>query len=133
MPNAVPSQNGTRAQRAAARKYGLDLRAPTTGFLDARHRSNGSPVQVKSALYERAGGEPGVFRVWREHLRTLRDHGGSVVLVVVNPENPTRKVLRVVKRSPSTLLDRADFRVTGQDDMQGMREGRLPWPEVVDL
>jgi hypothetical protein len=132
MPSDVPSQNGERAARAAARKYGLVRRDDPTGYLDARHRSNGSPVQIKSALYERADG-PGVFRVWREHLEDLADAGGSVVVVVVNPSNPSRQVLKVSKVSPSTLLERGDFRPTGQADMKGLHEARLRWREVVDL
>jgi len=132
MPSSVPSENGTRAARAAARKYGLVLRDDPTGFWDARHRSNGRKVQVKSALYERADG-PGVFRVWREHLERLDERGGSVVAVVVNPSNPERKVLRVTKIAPAVLLDRGEFRLTGQDDMAGQHEARIPWPEVVDL
>lgn len=133
MPNAVPSQNGVLAARAARRKYGLEDLNGTTGFADARYRSNGRKVQVKGALYERAGGEPGVFRVWREHLEQLKNAGGSVVLVVTNPANPERKVLRVVKRSPSTLLEIGEFRATGQDDMAGLHEARIPWPDVVSL
>lgn len=131
-PNAVPSTNGERAAAAARRKYGLEDIPGTQGFADARHKSNGRRVQIKSALYERADG-PGVFRVWREHLRSLRDVGGSVAVVVVNPSNPERKVLRVSKVSPSTLLGLGEFRESHQEDMAGMMEARIPWPEVVSL
>lgn len=132
MPSSVPSTNGDRAAAAAARKYGLDLRESSAGFWDGKYRSNGRKVQIKSARYEREDG-PGVFRVWSGNLRRLRDVGGSVVLVVVNPSNPERKVLRVAKRSPDDLLDRGEFRATGQTDMAGKREARIPWPEVVSL
>lgn len=108
------------------------LKDSSTGYWDARHRSNGSRVQVKSALYERDDG-PGVFRVWREHLEALAEVGGTVAVVVVNPSNPSRKVLRVSKVSPDLLLDAGEFRETGQADMAGMHEARVPWPEVVDL
>jgi hypothetical protein len=74
-----------------------------------------------------------VFRLWREHLRNLEQLGGSVVLVVVNPSNRHRKVLKVTKRSPRTLLDAGEFRATGQADMAGLHEARIPWPEVVSL
>lgn len=132
MPNRVPSENGTRAARAAARKYGLVLRDDPTGYWDGKHRSNGRKVQIKGAHYQRADG-PGVFRVWRGHLRDLEDAGGSVIGVVENPENDHRPVLRVTKISPSTLLDRGEFRPTGQADMEGQYEARIPWPELVDL
>lgn len=132
MPNSVPAENGTRAAEAAARKYGLSLRDDPTGFWDAKHRSNGTKVQVKGAQYERADG-PGVFRVWKEHLRELKQVGGSVVLVVENESNPRRKVLKVTKVSPADLLDRGEFRPTGQADMEGRHEARIPWPEVVSL
>ncbi len=133
MPSDVPSENGQLAARAAARKYGLESLPGTQGPADARHRSNGSRVQIKSALYERASGEPGVFRVWRAHLEAIEDAGGSVVVVVVNPSNPERKVLRVTKVSPRTLLEAGEFRPTGQQDMKGHREARIPWPEVVSV
>lgn len=132
MPNEVPSENGTLAARAARRKYGLVDLAGTTGYADAKHRSNGSRVQIKGALYQRADG-PGVFRVWREHLRELSQVGGSVVLVVTNPDNPTRKVLRVEKVSPDLLLDAGEFRATGQQDMMPLHEARIPWPELLTL
>lgn len=132
MPNSIPSENGTLAARAAARKYGLVLKDGSAGYWDARYRSNGSKVGIKSAHYERADG-PGVFRVWRENLRQLSEVGGSEVLVVVNPDNPERKVLKIQKVSPSLLLDVGDFRLTGQQDMMGMSEARIPWPEVVEL
>jgi hypothetical protein len=132
MPNEVPSSNGERAARAAARKFGLERKDASTGFWDAKHRSNGRKVQIKSALYERADG-PGVFRVWREHLEALEDAGGSVAVVVVNPDNEHRKVLRVAKIAPTTFLERGEFRVSRQDSMKGMHEARIPWPEVVSL
>lgn len=132
MPNSVPSENGTRAAQAAARKYGLSLRDDPTGFWDARYRSNGRKVQVKGARYRRADG-PGVFRVWKEHLRELDQVGGSVVVVVENPANEHRQVLKVSKVSPSTLLEMGDFRPTGQADMEGRHEARIPWPDLLSL
>ena len=132
MPNEVPSSNGERAARAAARKFGLERKSSSTGFWDAKHRSNGRKVQIKSALYERADG-PGVLRVWREHLEELSAADGSVAVVVVNPDNEQRKVLRVAKIAPTTLLERGEFRATGQADMRGLHEARIPWPEVVSL
>lgn len=132
MPSDEPRYNGgSLAEAAAARKYGLVLKDGSTGWWDAKHRSNGRKVQVKAARHTRSGGDPGVIRVWREHLRDLRDHGGSVIVVVVAPSNPERKVLRVEKVSPSELLRRGDFRATGQEAMSGMHEARLAWNEVV--
>lgn len=132
MPNRIPSANGTPAEEAAARKYGLELKSGATDFWDATHRSNGRKVQIKSAKFERADG-PGVIRVWKEHLLSLSEVGGSVVVVVVNPSNPQRKVLKMKKVSPNYLLDRGDFRRTGQQDMAGKHEARIRWPEIVSL
>lgn len=132
MPSEVPSQNGTRAASAAARKYGLSLRDDPTGFWDAEHR-NGRKVQVKRALYERAGGEPGVFRVWKGKLRELAQVRGSVVVVVENPENDHRPILKVEKVSPHDLLDRDDWHRSEQSSMFGKYEARIPWPELVSL
>lgn len=132
MPNKVPFENGTPAEEAAARKFNLDLKSGTTDFWDATYSSNGRKVQIKSARYERADG-PGVFRVWREHLLSLSRVGGSVVVVVLNPANPSREVLKVEKVSPRLLLETGDFRPTGQQDMRGKHEARIPWPEIVTL
>lgn len=132
MPNKIPRRNGDPAERAAARKYGLELIDGTTGFYDAVHVSNGRKVQIKSALYERRDG-PGVFRIWREHLRELAQVEGTVVLAVVNPVNRHQKVLKVTKRSPRDLLEHGDFRKTGQQDMLGKTEARIPWPDLVTL
>lgn len=133
MPSDVPRENGTAAQRAAARKYGLALRDGSAGFYDGVHRSNGRKVQVKSALFERAAGGPGVLRVWRHNLEQLRDVAGSVVVVVRNPANDVRPILRVEKVAPDLLLELADWRESGQQDMAGRREARIPWPDVVEL
>jgi len=134
VPSDEPRYNGgSIAEAAAARKYGLELRDGSTGWWDAKHRSNGRKVQVKAARHTRSGGDPGVIRCWREHLRDLRDHGGSVVVVVVAPSNPERTVLRVEKVSPSELLRRGDFRATGQEAMRGMHEARLAWNRVVSF
>lgn len=132
MPSERPYTNGELAADAAARKYGLERNDGSAGYWDAVYSSNGRKVSIKSARYERADG-PGVFRLWRENLKELKEVMGSVVLAVVNPSNEHRKVLRVVKRSPGALLDAADWRLTGQADMAGMHEARLPWPEVVSL
>lgn len=132
MPNAVPIENGNPAERAAARKYGLTLKDSRTGYYDAVHKSNGRKVQIKAARYERRDG-PGVYRVWRHHLRRLDDVGGSVILAVVNPDNPSRQVLKLTKTSPRELLDVGEFRRTGQEAMNGAYEARIRWPEVVSL
>lgn len=133
MPVDEPRELSRRSHEAAARKYGLELRQQSAGWWDARYRSNGRRVQIKSARYERANGEPGTFRVWRENLEQLAEHGGSVVVVVTNPSNPERQVLRVAKVSPRELLDRGSFRETGQRAMSGKHEARIPWRDVVEL
>lgn len=74
-----------------------------------------------------------MFRVWRNHLRDLAQVRGSVVVGVVNPSNPSRKVLKVEKVSPRTLLDVGEFRESRQSDMMGRWEARIPWREVVSL
>lgn len=132
MPSEVPSENGERAAVRAARKYGLTRRDDPTGFWDATHR-NGRKVQIKRALYERSSGEPGVFRVWREHLRRLAKVRGSVVVVVENPANDERPILRIEKVSPHDLLDRDDWHQSEQSSMFGKYEARIPWPDVVSL
>lgn len=134
MPSSEPGSNGDRAERAAARKYGLRNVEDPTGFYDAAH-ANGRKVQVKRALYERESGEPGVFRFWREHLLDLAAAAGSVVVVVENPSNDERPILRVEKIPPAEVLSVVGdgWRESEQESMAGMREARIPWPELVEL
>lgn len=132
MPVREPQALGTVAQDAAARKYGLEQKATSDDFWDARYRSNGRRVQIKSASHSRADG-PGVVRVWREHLRALQEAGGSVVVVVVSRDAPERPVRRVEKVSPSYLLELAEgrWRESQQADMAGKHEARFRWDELV--
>jgi len=133
MPSEEPQALGTEAERAAARKYNLEPKASSSGFYDAKYKSNGRKMQIKSASKERADG-PGVFRVWRCHLEDLRDVGGSVAAVVVNRSNPDKQVLKIEKVSPSTLLalgDQEGWRTSRQSTMAGKKEARIPWPDVV--
>lgn len=132
MPVSVPGALGDVAERAASRKYGLRNVSDPNGFYDAVYRSNGRKVQIKSASYERADG-PGVVRVWESHLKALEDANGSLVLVVVSRDAEERPVRKVVKLSPSEVRRAANgrWRRSKQASMDGMREARFRWPELV--
>lgn len=123
---------GDLAERAASRKYGLENTTDRTGFYDAKHQ-NGRKVQIKAAMYQRARGGPGVIRIWKHHLQKLSEVNGSVVVVVVNPSNITRKVLKIQKFSPKELLRIGDFRPTGQEAMKPAKEARIPWTDLMEL
>lgn len=133
MPVEVPHELGQEVEHAAARKWGIDLRDERAGWLDGRHRSNGSPVSIKSAMKERQDGRPGVFRFWRHNLRQLQQNGGTVILGVVNPSNPTRKVVGLRKVSLQRIDDMANWQTSNQKRMKGKKEARIPWPEIMSL
>jgi hypothetical protein len=69
---------GALAERAAAERYALELEH--TSWYDARDR-NGRPVEIKSAMLNRASGKEGRFRIFEEYHKRLVDENGSYVFV----------------------------------------------------
>lgn len=130
MPVEVPHELGQQVERAAAERWDLAERSERAGVADAVQRGSGIEVSIKSALREREGGEPGVFRFWRSNLRQLAERGGSVVVGIVDESGDVLALRNVL---PATVARNAEWRESQQQRMQGREEARIPWPELVDL
>lgn len=64
---------GAEVERAGRERYGLE--PAHSPWHDAK-RSNGDPVETKAAMYRRANGSPGRFRIFREpHEKLARADG----------------------------------------------------------
>lgn len=69
---------GALAEAAARDRY--NLTADHSSWYDARDPS-GSPVEIKSAMLNRASGKEGRFRVFEKYHEKLAQEGGSYVFV----------------------------------------------------
>ena len=87
------SRYGSLAERKAAEKYGLRLDGVHTSWSDADYQ-NGTPVEVKSAMYRRANGSPGRFRLFREYHDRLVEANGYYCFVVYRPRGRGIEVLK---------------------------------------
>lgn len=67
---------GTLVERKAVEKYNLDL--DRCSWHDARKR-DGTPVEIKAAMYRHADGQPGTFKIYDRYHESLRAAGGSYV------------------------------------------------------
>lgn len=133
MPSNTSSARGFDAERAAARKYGLEGVDETTGYYDL-FANNGVKYQVKSAMHTRASGNPGRFRFWREHLERLHAEQSAVLLVLTSSAKAPDRILKIEKVSTGDVLGVIGsgwVRSGHQDEMGAQR--RVPWPELVDL
>lgn len=132
MPSTAASRRGNDAEAAAARKYGLSGLDESTGFYDL-YSTNGYRYQVKSCTHERANGNPGKFRFWKNHLTELHRQRGAVI-VVLTTDSDTRPVLKVEKVPTSDVLEAIDGRwyPASHEDMDG-EQYKLPWRDLVDF
>lgn len=69
---------GTLAEYRAAERYGLAL--DRDAWHDAR-TEDGTPVEIKAAMLNRASGQIGRFRLFEDYHRKLRRNGGIYVFV----------------------------------------------------
>ncbi|ELZ94891.1 hypothetical protein C440_07442 [Haloferax mucosum ATCC BAA-1512] len=69
---------GALAERAARERYGLEMEH--TSWYDAK-TSDGTPVEIKAAMLNRASGKTGRFRVFKRYHKKLIDEGGVYVFV----------------------------------------------------
>jgi hypothetical protein len=78
MPSKKSAHYGALAERAARNRYGLS--SEHDGWHDAE-TSDGQPVEIKSAMINRASGRVGRFRIFREYHQRLEREGGYYVFV----------------------------------------------------
>ncbi len=72
---------GALAERAAREQYSLDI--AHTSWHDAM-TSDGTPVEIKAAMLNRASGKTGRFRIFEKYHRRLYREDGVYVFVTYN-------------------------------------------------
>lgn len=133
MPSSDATYNGLRAERAAARKFGLDG-AGGPGFADLVAK-NGVRYQVKSTVYRRANGRPGRFRFEKSNFLKLHRCRSAVILVLFpSVGSGSGRPLRIEKVPTGDVLD--EIGAAGGWNRAGHRsfeyQRRLPWPSLLD-
>jgi hypothetical protein len=106
---------GTVCERRAAKQYGLDL--DRASWHDARFQ-NGTPVEIKSAMYRRADGSPGRFRVFRKYHDRLRAAGGWYAFVVYQPRGSGLQVRQMKMTQADRLPLSAWYGAGGHRDSE---------------
>lgn len=91
---------GTLCERKAAERYGLEL--DRSSWHDAR-RGDRTPVEIKSAMYRHADGQPGNFKLYSTYHRRLRRANGWYIFVVYRVCGPGVQVLKMEMRHSSRL------------------------------
>lgn len=129
MPSSESSDRGHVAERAAARKFGLEGLEERTGWFDLR-ASNGVKYQVKSAQHTRSNGNPGKFRFWREHFERLHDTRSAVILVVTASTDPDH-VLKVEKVPTDKVAETVDGRWFASGHADEGEQYRIPWRDLL--
>lgn len=108
MPSKDARRQGQRAERAAARKYGLSVATSGPDYYDLL-ASNGTRYQCKSAVYETLGGNEGVFRVRKEHLERLEQKRSAFILVLFPSEgSDSTTPLKISKVSTNRVRSAVD-------------------------
>jgi hypothetical protein len=115
---------GALAERAARERYGLD--AEHDGFHDAV-APDGTPVEIKAAMLDRASGKVGRFRIFEDYHKRLRAAGGWYVFVAYRAR-PEFRVARM--RSVGAGDVSATF--YGAGGHRGSRQVKLPVSDVFD-
>lgn len=128
MASGDASERGHVAERAAARKYGLEGVGEETGYYDLT-AANGCRYQVKSATHTRSNDGPGKFRFWREHFVTLADEQSAVILVLTASDSP--RVLKVEKVPTGEVREAVggEWYPSGHAD-EG-EQYKVPWPDLL--
>lgn len=132
MPSSESSGRGHRAERAAARKFGLDLDRDDPA-VDSR-ASNGVVYSIKSATYRRASGQYGRLRFWKDNFGDLPEgRAGVIVVIMPSASSTSRRPLVIERLSRAEVAEvieqRGGWNRSGHD--RGSRQHRLPWTELV--
>lgn len=92
MPSKKSARYGALAERAARERYGLE--PEHDGHHDAV-APDGRPVEIKSAMLNRASGRTGRFRIFREYHQQLDREGGYYVFVAYRRSGRGISVVRM--------------------------------------
>ena len=91
---------GTLVEWKAVKRYGLEL--DRASWHDAR-RSDGMPVEIKSAMHRHSDGQPGTFKLYDRYHNKLRAASGWYVFAVYRVRGQGVEVLEWEMRHSSRL------------------------------
>lgn len=91
---------GTLIERKAAERYDLDL--DRCSWHDAK-RPDGTPVEIKGAMYQHADGQYGTFKLYQKYHRQLRVKDGLYVFAVYRVRGMGIEILDWSVHHPSNL------------------------------
>lgn len=124
MPSHRANHYGTLVERQAAKRYRLDLER--CSWHDAV-RSDGTPVEIKSAMHRHADGQPGNFKIYEEYHEQLREANGWYVLGTYRVRGTGVEVLKWEMRHSSRL---PLFSWHGGGDHRNSRQAKLDINEI---
>jgi hypothetical protein len=124
MPSSKANHYGTLAERKAAEKFRLDLER--CSWHDAV-RSDGAPVEIKSAMLEHADGQPGNFKIYQQYHSKLRENGGYYVFAPYRVRGRGISVVSWEMRHASRL-PRLSWH--GGGDHRDTQQAKLPIGEI---
>jgi hypothetical protein len=128
MPSKEANHWGREAEKAAARKFGLQTRS--TEHFDLVHPKNAFRYQVKSTEEYDGNGNPGRLRIWYEDYKAVAATTGTFIFVTYNPENqqyPINRIWKVPAKKVAEAVD-GDWYASGHEHKG--EQYKLPWSEV---
>ncbi|KAA9410974.1 hypothetical protein EGO51_14555 [Haloarcula hispanica] len=91
---------GTLVERKAGERYDLEL--DRCSWHDAK-RPDGTPVEIKAAMYRHADGQPGTFKLYSKYHKKLRSKNGWYIFGVYRVRGRGIEVLDWEMRHSSRL------------------------------
>lgn len=114
------SHHGARAEEAVRERYGLQ--SDHASWYDATFK-NGSKVEIKSAIYRRANGDEGRFRIFEDCHQRLTRANGWYAWVTYRERGRGVEILRMRMMKARTLRWTTWHKTGGHRDQ---REGQIP-------
>lgn len=128
MPSTDAAHWGRRAEKAAARKYGLQTKS--TENFDLVHPGNAFRYQVKSCREYDKNGKPGRLRIWYDDYKAVASGNGTFIFVTYNPENSSYPINRIWKVPARDVAKAVDDDWYNSGHKHKGKQYKLPWSEV---
>lgn len=128
MPSSSASTWGARAEKAAARKFGLTRRS--TENFDLVNLQNGFRYQVKSTEEYDDDGSPGRVRIWKSDFEAVRSQPGTFILVTYNPRNEQYPINKIWKVPAGKIADAVAGEWYDSGHADKGQQFKLRWSEV---
>lgn len=128
MPSTDSASWGRRAEKAAARKYGLATKS--TENFDLVNPGNAFRYQVKSCREYDQDGKPGRLRIWYEDYKAVASANGTFIAVTYNPNNATYPINRIWKVPAKKVADVVDGDWYNSGHKHKGQQFKVPWTEL---